>query len=112
MSTVGEIAAALRSELDARLDAVDFDLVDKGDEIDVATDDWTLHLDARTGWIAIDNEPEDEAAYGTSLRDAFQLREIEAIRAANAAVDGAIAALLEKSGDPLSAVFVEMIGAG
>jgi hypothetical protein len=110
MNTLSEIAEALQAEFDDRLEAVDFDLTFEGGEIDIATDDWTMHLEAGSGWIAIDNEPEDDSGYAIALRDAFQSREIEAIRAANDAVDGAIGELLAGSGDPLSAAFADMIG--
>ena len=112
MSAIDEMAEALGTELSARLDTVDFDLAVAGDAIDIATDDWTLHLEEQLGWIAIDSEPDDAVGYPAAIHDAFQRSEIEAIGAANRAINGRIVVALLASGDPLSAAFAAIIGMG
>ncbi len=108
--TLRAIGAALAD----RVAAEDYDLVVDGDALDLATDDWTLHLDGfpeASGWIAIDNEPEDASEYAEAMRGSFQRAEIDALRVTNEAVNGLIATALERSGDELSAVFAGMLRA-
>lgn len=108
------VAEAIGEALADRVAAEDYDLVVEGDAIDLATDDWTLHLDGfpeASGWIAIDNQPDDASEYAEAMRGSFQRAEIDALRVANEAVSGLIATALERSGDELSAVFAGMLRA-
>ena len=112
--TVASVAESIEAALLSRVDAGDFDLVVEGGAIDLATDDWTLHLDGFpevNGWIAIDNEPDQAAGYGEAVRASFQATEITALREANAGLDGLIASALRQSDDAISVWFAEFIEA-
>ena len=108
------VAEAIEAALLARVDGGDFDLVVEGEAIDLATDDWSLHLDGFpevNGWIAIDNEPDEAAGYGEAIRASFQAQEITALREANAGLGGLITSALRRSDDAISVWFAEFIEA-
>src|SRR5215211_3008142 len=58
------IAGVVRRHLATVLKESDFDVVAiDGGMLDVYTDAWTIHLEAGSGFLAIDEEPVEPAAY-------------------------------------------------
>ena len=90
------------------LKPVDFDIVQSaaGGELDVAADKWTIHFENGTGFLAIDSEPDEPAAYTTARREVMSEAIERAIATADHELDGALSAALVASGDPFTLNFV------
>jgi hypothetical protein len=105
---VSDVVAALRTELAAGESTDEFDISvnDETGAIECATDDWTLLIEGvpetPAAWMAIDEEPEDEAGFERARRDAILPREEEALVRANTALDGLLSQALDASNDPFS----------
>ncbi|GIW03467.1 MAG: hypothetical protein KatS3mg059_0087 [Thermomicrobiales bacterium] len=103
------VAEQIRTALGMVLDQEDFDVVvEDGRVLDVATDEWTIHIEDwpdGIGWFALDDEPDDPSEYARARRAVMS----EAVERALAEVDrelgGAITRSLDSSGDPFSQDF-------
>lgn len=102
------LADLLRAALESALAADEFDILvdDAGGTLDVACDDWTLHLERwpdGTAFLAIDDEPDEPGDFAAARRavmgDAVGL----ALAVVDRALDGALSRALAASGDPFSA---------
>jgi hypothetical protein len=110
---IAHLANILTAALRTVLEPDDFDVTPGAlGELDVATDDWSLHIE---GWpdgvafLAIDDEPDDPAQY-TAARRAVMPAEVEqALAAADREVGGALSRALAASGDPFSRAFCEVL---
>ena len=113
--TVADVVAILRRELLVDLRPIEFDLTidDETGDLQLATDSWTLAIEhpesAPSAWVAIDAEPDTDHEYEHALKDAFRPMEIAALRRANAALDGLLAAALIASTDSFSAFFARAL---
>jgi hypothetical protein len=110
------LAAALDAALRSVLDPEEFDITRGGaGELDLSTDDWTLHVEGwpdGVAWLAIDDEPDDPAHYGTARRAVMSEAVERALAEADRAVDGALVRALMASGDPFSTEFASALVAG
>jgi hypothetical protein len=113
--TVADIVAVLRESISARLKPIEFDLTidDATGEIQLITDGWTIGIEdvpeQPSAWLAIDAEPEHPNEFANALRDAFRPHELEALRTANATLNGLLAQALRASNDPLSTFFADTL---
>jgi hypothetical protein len=92
----------------AALKPIDFD-ISGGFEtggMDIATDEWTIHLEASTGFLAIDDEPEQADMFAAARRKVMNIKVERALAAADRELGGGLSALLEASGDALTLDFV------
>ncbi|MGI8476275.1 MAG: hypothetical protein ACR2OO_07905 [Thermomicrobiales bacterium] len=104
----------LRAALESALAADEFDILvdDAVGTLDVACDDWTLHLERwpdGTAFLAIDDEPDepDEPGDFAAARRAVMGDAVErALADVDRALDGALSRALAASGDPFSADLV------
>ena len=89
------------------MDRSDFDVVpaEGGGELDITTDHWTLHLENAGGFLAIDEEPVEPAAFATARRAVMSDKVERALAAADRELDGALTTALAASGDPFSLDF-------
>lgn len=103
---LGRLRAALASALGEALEADAFDLVeDAAGSLDVMTDDWTLRVEGWSGGIAfvtIDDEPADTDELRQARQAAMPVAVEHALATADRELDGALAAALRASQDPLS----------
>ena len=85
-----------------------------GTDVDIQSDDWTLHLE---GWpvtlafIALDEEPATPDQRKVALDAALDSQHMAALRTANLVLDRTLVTALLASGDELSAVLAAAIGA-
>jgi len=108
------LTEALATAFAAQLEQGDVDLVEsrQSREIEIQSDEWTLHLE---GWpvtlafIALDDEPVTLQDRQAALDAALDTEHIASLRLANRLLDNAIAAALEDSGDELSATLARAI---
>jgi hypothetical protein len=106
-------AEQARERLLAVLSPDDFDVtVEDEQAIEIATDDWTLRIEGwpdGAGWLAIDEEPDDQSEYERARRAVMS----EAVERALADIDrqlgGAIVRSLIASGDPFSQDFAHVL---
>jgi hypothetical protein len=118
VTALAALTGALREALHAHLRASDFDLEpnDEAGAVEVTTDDWTLTFEGfpetPVAYIAVDSEPDEPAEYERAVHDAIRPAEMRALRAANTASGGAIAAALAASGDPFSEYLGGVVGKG
>ena len=96
-------ARVIRSHLQAVLGGDEFDVA-AGDDgtLDVATDHWTVHLEAGGGFLAIDDEPEEPAQFAAARRKVLNEKVERALALADRELGGAITAALTASGDPFT----------
>jgi hypothetical protein len=105
---VVDVVAVLRTELAAGESVDEFDITvnDETGAIECATDDWTLLIEGvpetPAAWIAIDEEPENEAEFERAQRDTMNPAEVQALIRADAALGGLLSQALDASGDPFS----------
>lgn len=90
------------------MDETDFDVVptEDGNELDISTDHWTLHLEGAGGFLAIDEEPAEPAAFAAARRAVMSEKVERALAAANRELNGVLTTALIASGDPFSLDFV------
>jgi hypothetical protein len=104
-----QLAAAFSAALRTVLDPDEFDVTPGAPgELDVATDDWTLHVEGwpnGVAWLAIDDEPDDPAGYAAARRQVMSEGVERALAEADRAVGGALARALRASGDPFTTQF-------
>lgn len=111
---IEELNVALAAVLED--DAYDLTLNEDDGTIELATDDWTLVLEAwpaGIAYLALDDEPD------TSDPNELRARMIELIGPAlrplvnvNTSADGQVAAALTRTRDPLSNALAALLGAG
>src|SRR5690349_8446775 len=108
-ASLEEIASALTTALGAVLDEDAFDVAlgvsRESRELDVATDDWTLHFEGwpeTIGWLAVDDEPDDKASYDSARRAVMSETVEQALGQADRATGGAITQALQRSNDPFT----------
>lgn len=108
-AAVVDVVAALRRALAAGESEDEFDITvnDETGAIECATDDWTLLIDgvpeAPRAWLAIDNEPDDPEQYPRARRAVMRSAEEQALRQADAELNGLLSQALTASEDPFSA---------
>jgi hypothetical protein len=111
----GQLAEALAAALRTVFDPDEFDITQGvPGELDVSTDDWTLHIDqspSGVAWLAIDDEPDDPSAYTAARRQVMSEEVERALSEADRAVGGALTRALEASDDPFSAHFATALSA-
>jgi hypothetical protein len=106
------IADVMSRHLLTVLKPIEFDIVPDDDGgIDVTTDNWTIHLESESGFLAIDGEPEDAAVYATARREVVHEEVEQAIAAADRELNGALSSLLEACGDPFTVDFATALRA-
>jgi hypothetical protein len=93
------------------MNQTDFDVVpaDDGEQLDISTDHWTLHLEGAGGFLAIDEEPIEPAAFAPARRAVMSDKVERALVAADRELDGALSTALTVSGDPFSLDFVSVL---
>ncbi len=108
---MSEFTEALERHLLTVLQAIDFDIVEgeAGGEIDIAADNWTIHFENGSGFLAIDSEPDEEAAYGKARREVMPEAVERAFAAADQELEGRLTKALEMSGDPFTIDFVKSL---
>lgn len=91
---------------------VDLVLLDSGQECEIQSDEWTLHLE---GWpvtmafIALDDEPSAVRDRQAALDAALDNQNLASLRHANILLNNAIVAALVDSGDEVSALVATAI---
>ena len=93
----------VRAHLLTAMHEDEFDVA-AGDDgaLDVATDHWTVHLEAGNGFFAIDDEPEEPAQFAAARRKVLNEKVERALALADRELGGAISAALTASGDPFT----------
>ena len=105
---VSDVVAALRTALAAGESEDEFDITvdDQTGAIECATDDWTLLIEGvpetPMAWLAIDDEPDDPYQFPRARRAVMSSAEEQALRRADAALDGLLGRALAASEDPFS----------
>lgn len=87
---------------------------DEAREIEVQSDDWTLHCEQwplAIAWIALDEGPISEREQIAALEAALGPRDVSAMLDADARLGGGLLAALELSGDTLSQRLAASLGA-
>jgi hypothetical protein len=111
------VCAEIETGLAEALADGDYDITvdEDGGEATVETDEWTLQLasieGALSAFLAIDDEPENEASYATAVRSALGASAMDAFAGADLELKGMLSAALLASGDPFSAEFAGLIRA-
>ena len=106
---VSDVVAALRSALSAGESEDEFNISvnDETGAIECATDDWTLLIEGvpdgnPLAWMAIDEEPENEAGFLRARRGAINPAEEAALRQVDSTLGGLLTQALAASEDPFS----------
>jgi hypothetical protein len=112
-----DVEAAVRAHLGLDLERGDLDLFsDSEGELDLAADNWTIHLErlpsAPWGFLALDDEPDDPNEYDTAIRRAFPPARLTALIAIDRDLRGELATALSRSGDELTTAFVAALARG
>ncbi len=108
------LAVILNAAFAPQLDSGDVDLVvfDAGSAFEIQADEWTLRLEGwpvAAGFIALDDEPASLIERQAALDAALDDRHLAGLRHTNVLLDDAIVAVLEDSGDELSAILSRLI---
>jgi hypothetical protein len=108
-----ELTAIIEQALQAVLGVEEYELTESfdGTGIDVSGDDWTWHVSDELSYLAIDDEPEGEAAYPAVIEKNLTASVIAALRGIEPATLIVLQDLLAASGDPLSISFAGMLRA-
>lgn len=105
-----QLAQALRTALLTAMEADDFDVTPgTAGDLDVSTDDWTLRIEgwpSGVAWLAIDEEPDDPAQYGTARRAVMSEAVEQALAALDIELGGELTRALASSSDPFTLDFV------
>jgi hypothetical protein len=106
-----DLTAAIERALLSVLELEDFELTESfdGKGIDVSGDDWTWHVDGDFSYLAIDDEPDDAAAYAVAIEKNLTTPVITALQEIDPATRIVLCDLLAASGDPISLAFVDML---
>jgi hypothetical protein len=107
---LNRVAVHFTAVLKEVLDEDEFDVVlDSDGELNVSTDDWTVHLEDELGWIAIDEEPEKEAGYAAALSAVFPIDVLRAFNEVDRLSDGTLTGALRAGNDPLTIAFLSLL---
>jgi hypothetical protein len=92
----------------------DFDIsrADNSGYLEVVTDEWTLRVEqgaTLVAWLALDNEPDDDAALASARQEAMGLPVEHALAAVDRRMNGTLSDALRASGDPLSRNLAEAL---
>ncbi len=111
-----------RHELTELLEITFASLVEQGEvdvvadlapsEFEVQADEWTLHLEGwplAAGFLVLDDEPTSDVERRNALDAALDSSHLAAMRQLNRSTDGAIAAVLVDSGDPISTLLAILL---
>jgi hypothetical protein len=106
-----ELTAIIEQALQTVLGVEDYELTESfdGKGIDVSGDDWTWHVEDGLSYLAIDDDPESEAAYPAAIEKNLTAPVIEALRGIDPATLVVLRDLLAASRDPLSISFAGML---
>jgi hypothetical protein len=114
--TLEQLATALTTALKEVLDPDEFDVAlgvaSDTRELDLATDDWTIHLEGwpeTVGWLAIDDEPEDSSQFDSARRAVMPESVEQAIAQADREVGGSLSRALATSNDPFTMALVSAV---
>jgi hypothetical protein len=106
LTDVDDLAEAIRTALLGAMDADDFDVAPgAAGELDVSTDEWTLHVEGwpdGPAWLAIDDEPDEPARYAAARRAVIPEAVEQALAGTDYEVGGALSRALAASGDPFT----------
>lgn len=102
------LVETVQRHLNTVLKPIDFDITDGPgeNEIDISTDDWTIHLEGAWGFLAVDEEPEESAAFLKARRAAMSEPVERALAQADQELGGALSDALSVSSDPFTLDFV------
>lgn len=105
-----QLAVQFTAVLKEVLDEEEFDVVlDSDGELNVSTDDWTIHLEDDLGWFAIDEEPEKEADYPAALGKVLPPDILAAFAEVDKQSGGELLNALVTGSDPFSQLLVEKL---
>jgi len=109
--TPADLTATIERALLIVLGVEDFELTESfdGKGIDVSGDAWTWHVEDNLSYLAIDNEPDDAAAYASTIEKTLTGPVIAALQEIDPATRIVLCDLLAASGDPISLAFVDLI---
>jgi len=110
---VDDMVRILRAHLLTAMRGDDFDLVtgQDGDTLDISTDLWTIHFEAGSTFLAIDDEPAEPAQFASARRAVMSVPVEQALAAADADLGGALSNALSASGDPFTLDLVAAMAA-
>jgi hypothetical protein len=107
---LNRVAVQFTAVLKEVLDEEEFDVVlDSDGELNVSTDDWTVHLEDEIGWIAIDDEPDKEADYAAALKSVFPIDVLRAFNEVDQQSEGELIGALRAGNDPLTREFLSLL---
>lgn len=109
--TPADLTSTIERALLTVLDLEDFELTESfdGKGIDVSGDDWTWHVEDDLSYLAIDDEPDDPAAYPAAIEKNLTAPVISALQQIDAPTRIVLCDLLAASGDPISLAFVDLL---
>lgn len=109
--TPADLTSTIERALLTVLDLEDFELTESfdGKGIDVSGDDWTWHVEDNLSYLAIDDEPDDPAAYPAAIEKNLTAPVISALQQIDAPTRIVLCDLLAASGDPISLAFVDLL---
>ncbi len=109
--TPADLATTIEEALLTVLAVKEFESTESfdGKGIDVSGDDWTWHVEDDLSWLAIDDEPDDPAAYGAAIEKNLTEPVLIALRDIDPPTLVVLSNLLAASGDPISLVFVDLL---
>ncbi len=109
--TPADLATTIEQALLTVLDVEDFESTPGFERVgvDVSGDDWTWHIEDDGAWLAIDDEPDDPAAYATAIEKNLTEPVLAALRDIDPAILVVLSELLAASGDPISLAFVDLL---
>ncbi len=105
--TPADLATMIEQALLTVLDVEDFESTPgfEGTGVDVSGDDWTWHIEEELAYLALDDEPDDPAAYETAIEKNLTEPVLAALRDIDPATLIVLSNLLAASGDPISLAF-------
>lgn len=108
---IDTLTGVLRAHLLTVLREDDFDLAPgKHDgELDVSTDHWTIHLEGGSGFLALDDEPDDPAEFDQARRAVMSETVERALADADRELGGVLCRALSASGDPFTLALVNAL---
>lgn len=109
--TPANLSSVIERALLTVLDLDDFESTEgfDGKGIDISGDDWTWHIEDELAYLAIDDEPDEPAAYPVAIEKNLTTPVIAALRQIDGASLATLTRLLTASGDPLSISFAELL---
>jgi hypothetical protein len=106
---IDKLTEVLRPHLRSVMSETEFDITPGEAALDISTDHWTIHLEGHGGFLAIDEEPADKAAFQVARRAVMSEKVEQALAAADRDLDGSLSEALTTSGDPFTLDFVDAI---